>query len=130
MIGSYTSRTSVLPRHWRSSRPAPWQPGRRHRPYPIVVAGRGSRPPAAPARQRPCARPHARSGDLVALAACLGGSARFDQAIADFAEIYADQNERDCAALQAVVKDGKASGSAMVAALIRGRAWPAPRVRG
>jgi hypothetical protein len=54
------------------------------------------------------ARAHARSGDRIALAAYLGGSDKFDQAIADFAEIYADQNERDYAALQAAVKDGKA----------------------
>ena len=53
------------------------------------------------------ARAHARSGDRVALAAYLGGSARFDQAIADFAETYADQNERDYAALQAAVREGK-----------------------
>ena len=33
---------------------------------------------------------------------------KFDQAIADFAETYADQNERDYAALQAAVKEGKA----------------------
>ena len=54
------------------------------------------------------ARAHARSGNRVALAAYLGGSAKFDQAIADFAETYADQNELDYAALQAAVKDGKA----------------------
>jgi uncharacterized protein (DUF2252 family) len=54
------------------------------------------------------ARAHARSGDRVALAAYLGGSAKFDQAIAGFAETYADQNERDYAALQAAVKDGRA----------------------
>jgi uncharacterized protein (DUF2252 family) len=54
------------------------------------------------------ARAHARSGDRIALAAYLGGSPKFDQAIADFAETYADQNERDYAALQAAVKDGKA----------------------
>jgi len=54
------------------------------------------------------ARAHARSGDRVALAAYLGGSAKFDEAIADFAETYADQNERDYAAFQAAVKDGKA----------------------
>ena len=54
------------------------------------------------------ARAHARSGDRVALAAYLGGSGAFDQAIADFAETYADQNERDYAALQAAVKEGKA----------------------
>ncbi|HWM96457.1 MAG TPA: DUF2252 domain-containing protein [Streptosporangiaceae bacterium] len=54
------------------------------------------------------ARAHARSGDRVALAAYLGGSAKFDQAIADFAETYADQNERDYAAFQNAVKEGKA----------------------
>ena len=51
---------------------------------------------------------HARSGDRIALAAYLGGSSAFDQAIADFAETYGDQNERDYAALQAAVKDGRA----------------------
>jgi hypothetical protein len=54
------------------------------------------------------ARAHARYGDRIALAAYLGGSGRFDQAIADFAEAYADQNERDYAALQTAVKDGRA----------------------
>ena len=53
------------------------------------------------------ARAHARSGDRIALAAYLGGSATFDQAIADFAETYADQNDRDYASLQAAVKDGR-----------------------
>ena len=54
------------------------------------------------------ARAHARSGDRVALAAYLGGSAKFDNAIADFAETYADQNERDYAAFQAAVTSGRA----------------------
>jgi uncharacterized protein (DUF2252 family) len=54
------------------------------------------------------ARAHARSGDRIALAAYLGGSAKFDQAIVGFAETYADQNERDYAAFQAAVKDGTA----------------------
>jgi uncharacterized protein (DUF2252 family) len=54
------------------------------------------------------ARAHARSGDRIALAAYLGSSDKFDQAIADFAEKYADQNERDHAALQAAVNDGRA----------------------
>jgi uncharacterized protein (DUF2252 family) len=54
------------------------------------------------------ARAHARSGDRITLPAYLGGTDRFDRAIADFAEIYADQNERDYAALKAAVKDGKA----------------------
>ena len=52
------------------------------------------------------ARAHARSGDRIALAAYLGDSGAFDHAIADFAETYAEQNERDYAALQAAVKDG------------------------
>jgi uncharacterized protein (DUF2252 family) len=54
------------------------------------------------------ARAHARSGDRIALAAYLGGSAKFDHAIADFAETYADQNELDYAKFQNAVKDGKA----------------------
>ena len=53
------------------------------------------------------ARAHARSGDRIALAAYLGSTGTFDQAIADFAETYADQNDRDYAALQAAVKDGR-----------------------
>jgi Uncharacterized protein conserved in bacteria (DUF2252) len=53
------------------------------------------------------ARAHARSGDRIALAAYLGGPAAFDQAIADFAETYADQNERDYAALQGAARDGR-----------------------
>jgi Uncharacterized protein conserved in bacteria (DUF2252) len=52
------------------------------------------------------ARAHARSGDRIAIAAYLGGSARFDNAVADFAETYADQNERDHAALQRAVASG------------------------
>ena len=53
------------------------------------------------------ARAHARSGDRIALASYLGGSDKFDQAIADFAEAYADQNDRDYAAFQEAVKDGR-----------------------
>ena len=53
------------------------------------------------------ARAHARSGDRITLAAYLGSSDKFDQAIADFAETYADQNDRDHAALQTAVNDGK-----------------------
>ncbi len=36
-------------------------------------------------------------------------AANFDKAIAHFAETYADQNERDYAALQAAVKEGGAA---------------------
>ncbi len=59
-------------------------------------------------------RAHARSGDRVALAADLGGSDAFDQAIADFAETYADQNDRDYAALQSAVKDGRVEATTAV----------------
>ena len=57
------------------------------------------------------ARAHACSGDRIALGAYLGGSTKFDEAIAEFAEIYADQNERDYASLQAAVKEGRAEAS-------------------
>jgi uncharacterized protein (DUF2252 family) len=53
------------------------------------------------------ARAHARSGDRLAIAAYLGTSDTFDEAVADFAELYADQNARDHAALVAAVKDGR-----------------------
>jgi uncharacterized protein (DUF2252 family) len=53
------------------------------------------------------ARAHARSGDRVQIAAYLGKSERFDVTIADFAVAYADQNERDHAALLAAVKAGR-----------------------
>jgi uncharacterized protein (DUF2252 family) len=55
---------------------------------------------------RTLARAHARSGDRTAIAAYLGGGARFDEAVADFAERYADQNERDYGVLTAAVRDG------------------------
>jgi uncharacterized protein (DUF2252 family) len=53
------------------------------------------------------ARAHARTGDRVGLAAYLGGSAAFDNAIADFAETYADQNERDYASFQEAANTGR-----------------------
>ena len=53
------------------------------------------------------ARAHARSGDRVAIAAYLGNGGRFDDAIAEFAERYADQNERDHAELVAAADDGR-----------------------
>ena len=54
------------------------------------------------------ARAHARSGDRIAIAAYLGKTDKFDTAVADFAETYADQNERDHAALADAVADGRA----------------------
>jgi thiamine monophosphate kinase len=46
------------------------------------------------------ARAHARSGDRIAIAGYLGAGEAFDRALADFAEAYADQNERDFEAVQ------------------------------
>jgi uncharacterized protein (DUF2252 family) len=53
------------------------------------------------------ARAHARSGDPVAIAGYVGGGDVLDRAIADFAEAYADQNERDHAALLAAIDSGQ-----------------------
>jgi uncharacterized protein (DUF2252 family) len=53
------------------------------------------------------ARAHARSGDRIAIAAYLGGGNTFDTAVAAFAEAYADQNERDYAALAAAAQSGR-----------------------
>ncbi len=53
------------------------------------------------------ARAHARSGDRVAIASYLGAGDSFDQAIAGFSESYADQGERDHAALVAAIDSGR-----------------------
>jgi uncharacterized protein (DUF2252 family) len=53
------------------------------------------------------ARAHARTGDREAIGAYLGNRDRFDTALATFAETYADQNERDHAALAAAVEAGR-----------------------
>jgi hypothetical protein len=53
------------------------------------------------------ARAHARSGDPIALAAYLGKKDRFDQAITDFSERYADQNEHDYQAFAEAIRAGK-----------------------
>jgi uncharacterized protein (DUF2252 family) len=52
------------------------------------------------------ARAHARSGDAVAIGAYLGSGDAMDRALAEFAELYADQNELDYAALTDAVKTG------------------------
>jgi uncharacterized protein (DUF2252 family) len=68
-------------------------------------------PPATVAYAEICgttlAHAHARSGDRVAIAAYLGGGDSFDRAMSIFAETYADQNERDCEALQAAAHEGR-----------------------
>jgi uncharacterized protein (DUF2252 family) len=53
------------------------------------------------------ARAHARSGDRIAIAAYLGASDTFDQAITEFAAAYADQNEKDHDALVAAASSGR-----------------------
>jgi len=59
------------------------------------------------------ARAHARSGDAVAMAAYLGNSTTFDDAIASFALSYADQVQEDFASFQAAVADGRLAGGEM-----------------
>ncbi len=56
---------------------------------------------------RTLARAHARSGDPVAISAYLGKKGRFDDAIVEFSQRYADQNEKDYQALRAAVDSGK-----------------------
>jgi uncharacterized protein (DUF2252 family) len=53
------------------------------------------------------ARAHARTGDRIAIAAYLGAGGVFDQAIVEFAQAYADQNERDYEALVEAVRSGR-----------------------
>jgi len=55
------------------------------------------------------ARAHARSGDPIAIASYLGKGPAFEQAIADFAAAYAEQNERDYRALRQAVENGRVS---------------------
>ena len=52
-------------------------------------------------------RAHARSGDRIAIASYLGNSAVFDEALADFAETYADQNERDYDGFKQAITSGR-----------------------
>jgi hypothetical protein len=54
------------------------------------------------------ARAHARTGDRFAIAAYLGGSGKFEQAVADFGVSYADQTEADHAAFAEAVASGRA----------------------
>jgi uncharacterized protein (DUF2252 family) len=53
------------------------------------------------------ARAHAKSGDPLMLSGYLGKTDQFDEAMGKFAVAYADQAERDHAALKAAVKAGK-----------------------
>jgi uncharacterized protein (DUF1800 family) len=53
------------------------------------------------------ARAHARSGDAASISGYLGTSDRFDRAMGEFAEAYADQNELDYDAFAAAIEAGR-----------------------
>ncbi|MGH8583522.1 MAG: DUF2252 domain-containing protein [Gammaproteobacteria bacterium] len=53
------------------------------------------------------ARAHAKAGDALTISGYLGTKDPFDEAMGDFALAYADQTERDHAALKAAVRAGK-----------------------
>jgi hypothetical protein len=56
---------------------------------------------------RALALSHARSGFAATLSGYMGKSDTFDQAIAAFSMAYADQNEKDHAALESAIRTGK-----------------------
>ena len=56
---------------------------------------------------RALALSHSRSGNAATLAGYMGKSDTFDQAVAAFSMAYADQNEKDHAALAGAVRAGK-----------------------
>jgi uncharacterized protein (DUF2252 family) len=60
------------------------------------------------------ARAHARSGDRIAIAAYLGGGPSFEEAVREFAEAYADQNERDHQSLLDAIRSGRITAEAGV----------------
>ena len=71
------------------------------------------------------ARAHARSTDPAVLSGYLGRKDTFDEAMVEFARLYADQGERDYLLLQAAVKKHRitaAKGSAAALALATTRA--------
>ena len=53
------------------------------------------------------AHAHARSGDRIAIASYLGRRDVFDRAVLTFCEAYAEQNDRDFAALQKAAATGR-----------------------
>jgi uncharacterized protein (DUF2252 family) len=71
----------------------------------------GMRPRALGIYARGCgwtlARAHARSGDAIAIGSYLGAGDAFDEAITEFSSAYADQNERDHAALLEAIANGR-----------------------
>jgi len=61
---------------------------------------------------RVLARAHARSGDAATIAGYLGRRPTFDEAVAVFADAYANQTERDHAALVDAVRSGRVTAHA------------------
>jgi uncharacterized protein (DUF2252 family) len=84
---------------------------RQLRDWKFSLAVEGMDPPTMRTYAQLCgqtlARAHARSGDRIAIAAYLGKSDVFDRAVAGFAAVYANQNERDLASLAAAVGSGR-----------------------
>jgi len=68
---------------------------------PKGVVGKGEACAAA------LARAHARTGDPARIAGYLGGGSAFDEAVAEFAEAYADQMTRDHAEFLRAIKKGR-----------------------
>lgn len=56
---------------------------------------------------RVLARSHAKSGDAATISGYLGSKDAFDEAVGNFAVAYADQSERDYAALKAAARAGR-----------------------
>ncbi len=57
------------------------------------------------------AKAHARSGDPIAISGYLGSGQVFDLAVTEFAEKYADQNERDYVAFTEAIRSGEIEAS-------------------
>ena len=53
------------------------------------------------------ARAHARGGDVVAIDAYIGADEAFNEALGEFAQVYADQAEQDYGQLKQAISDGK-----------------------
>jgi Uncharacterized protein conserved in bacteria (DUF2252) len=53
------------------------------------------------------ARAHARSGDPIAISACLGEGDAFDKAVTDFSEHYAGQNDQDYQQFVKAIRSGR-----------------------
>jgi sugar/nucleoside kinase (ribokinase family) len=80
-------------------------------PFGVALRGGGAKPPHTAFYAQTCgwtlARAHARSGDSVATAACLGDSDAFDRSVTDFSQRYADHNERDYREFVKAIRSGR-----------------------